>query len=287
MRDDEFWAARFEEHRPRLRAVAYRMLGSFAEAEDALQETWLRVARASDDDVANIGGWLSTIVSRQCLNMLRTRTNRREDPLDVRVPDPVVDPDDDSDPAERASMADSVSFALLTVLETLVPAERIAFVLHDLFAVQFDEIATILDRSTASTRQLANRARTKVQGAGPEQQPDRVKQREIAHAWLAAARGGDFAGLVELLHPDVVLRVDTGGSGSKLVGGATDVAGQATAYRAGSAQERFAVVNGGPGIVSTIDGRAMAVLAMTVRHGRIAEINILADPRRLDALELR
>src|SRR5699024_9995363 len=183
--------------------------------------------------------------------------------------DPAVAADDDSDPADRAGTADSVSLALLTVLETLAPAERTALVLHDLFAVPFDEIATVLDRSSASTRQLASRARKKVQGAGPERQPDRAKQREIAHAWLAAARGGDFARLVELLHPDVVLRVDTGDSGSKLVHGATDVAGQATAYRAGRATEQFAVVNGDPGIVSTIDGHATAVLAMTVRHDRI------------------
>ena len=210
MQDDEFWAAQFEEHRPRLRAVAYRMLGSFAEAEDAVQEAWLRVSRASGDDVDNVGGWLTTIVSRQCLNMLRSRATRREDPLDVRVPDPVVESGDGIDPAEQAVLADSVGLALLVVLEALDPAERLAFVLHDTFAVPFEEIAAILGRTPAAARQLASRARRRVQGASPAGQPDRARQREIVDAWLAAARGGDFQGLVALLHPDAVLRVDTG-----------------------------------------------------------------------------
>ncbi|GAA1289580.1 RNA polymerase sigma factor SigJ [Pseudonocardia aurantiaca] len=286
MQDEEFWAAQFEEHRPRLRAVAYRMLGSDAEAEDAVQETWLRVSRASGDDVENVGGWLTTIVSRQCLNMLRSRATRREDPLDVRVPDPVVESGDGVDPAEQGVLADSVGLALLVVLEALDPLERLAFVLHDMFAVPFEEIAPMVRRTPAAARQLASRARRRVQGATPAGQPDRARQREIVDAWLAAARGGDFAGLVALLHPDAVLRVDTGGAGSKLVRGAAEVAGQATMYRAAGLRSRFAVVNGGPGIVSTIDGRPTAVLGFTVAGGLIVEIDILADPQRLAALDI-
>jgi RNA polymerase sigma-70 factor (ECF subfamily) len=285
VQDDEFWAAQFEEHRPRLRAVAYRMLGSFAEAEDAVQEAWLRVSRASGEDVENIGGWLTTIVSRQCLNMLRSRATRREDPLDVRVPDPVVESGDGVDPAAQGVLADSVGLALLVVLEALDPAERLAFVLHDMFAVPFEEIAPMVGRTSAAARQLASRARRRVQGATPAGQPDRARQREIVDAWLAAARGGDFAGLVALLHPDAVLRVDTGGAGSKLARGAAEVAGQATMYRAVGLRARFAVVNGGPGIISVIDGRLTAVLAFTIADGLIVEIDILADPQRLATLD--
>jgi RNA polymerase sigma factor (sigma-70 family) len=285
VQDKDFWAAQFEEHRPRLRAVAYRMLGSFAEADDAVQEAWLRVSRASGDDVANTGGWLTTIVSRQCLTMLRSRATRREDPLDVRVPDPVVESGDGVDPAEQGVLADNVGLALLVVLEALDPAERLAFVLHDMFAVPFEEIAPMVGRTPAAARQLASRARRRVQGATPTGQPDRARQRAIVDAWLAAARGGDLAGLVALLHPDAVLRVDTGGAGSKLVRGAAEVAGQATMYRAAGLRARFAVVNGGPGIISTIDGRPTAVLAFTVADGLIVEIDILADPQRLAALD--
>ncbi|WP_433293907.1 sigma-70 family RNA polymerase sigma factor [Pseudonocardia sp. CA-142604] len=284
MQDEEFWAAQFEEHRPRLRAVAYRMLGSFAEAEDAVQESWLRVSRASGDDVENISGWLTTIVSRQCLNMLRSRATRREDPLDVRVPDPVVESGEGVDPAEQGALADSVGLALLVVLEALDPAERLAFVLHDMFAVPFEEIAPIVGRTPATARQLASRARRRIQGVAPTGQPDRARQREIVDAWLAAARGGDFAGLVTLLHPDAALRVDTGGAGSKLVRGAAEVAGQAAMYRAAGLRAQFAVVNGGPGIISVIDGRVTGVLAFTVADGLIVEIDILADPQRLAAL---
>ena len=262
------------------------MLGSFAEADDAVQETWLRVSRASGDDVANVGGWLTTIVSRQCLTMLRSRASRREDPLDVRVPDPVVRSGDGVDPAEQAVLADSVGLALLVVLEALDPAERLAFVLHDMFAVPFDDIAPMVGRSPAAARQLASRARRRVRGATPAGQPDRARQRKIVEAWLPAARGGDFTGLVALLHPDAVLRVDTGGAGSKLVRGAAEVADQASAYRAPGLRARFAVVNGGPGIVSTIDGRVAAVLAFTVADGLIVEIDILADPDRLAALDM-
>jgi RNA polymerase sigma factor (sigma-70 family) len=286
VQDEDFWAAQFEEHRPRLRAVAYRMLGSFAEADDAVQEAWLRVARASGDEVDNVGGWLTTVVSRQCLNMLRSRTTRREDPLDVRVPDPVVEYGDGVDPAEQGVLADSVGLALLVVLEALDPAERLAFVLHDMFAVPFEEIAGMVGRTPAAARQLASRARRRVQGATPVGQPNRPRQRAIVDAWLAAARGGDFAGLVALLHPDAVLRVDTGDAGSRLVRGAAAVAGQAAMYRSAGFQARFAMVNGGPGIVSTLDGRPAAVLAFTVADGLIVEIDILADPQRLAALDI-
>lgn len=286
MQDDEFWAARFEEHRPRLRAMAYRMLGSFTEAEDAVQEAWLRTTRASGEDVDNVGAWLTTIVSRQCLNMLRARASRREDPLDVRVPDPVVESGAAGDPAEQGVLADSVGLALLVVLEALDPAERLAFVLHDMFAVPFDEIAPMVGRTPAAARQLASRARRRVQGATPGGQPDRGRQREIVDAWLVAARGGDVQGLVALLHPDAVLRVDTGGAGSRRVQGAAEVAGQAAMYRAAGLRARFAVVNGGPGIVAAVDGRVTAVLAFTVRDGKIVEIDILSDAERLAAIDV-
>jgi RNA polymerase sigma-70 factor (ECF subfamily) len=286
VQDEQFWAARFEQHRPRLQAVAYRMLGSVAEAEDAVQEAWLRVSRASGEDVDNVGGWLTTIVSRQCLNMLRSRATRREEPLAVRLPDPVVVSGDGIDPAEQSVLADSVGLALLVVLEALDPAERLAFVLHDMFAVPFDEIAPMLDRSPAATRQLASRARRRVQGTAPTGTPDRARQREIVDVWLAAARGGDLAGLVSLLHPDAVLRVDTGAADSKLVRGAAAIAAQATAFRAPGLTARYALVNGGPGIVSTVDGRVTAVLAFTVAGDRIVEVDVLADPQRLAALNL-
>ncbi|OZM81042.1 sigma-70 family RNA polymerase sigma factor [Pseudonocardia sp. MH-G8] len=286
MQDNEFWAAQFEQHRPRLRAVAYRMLGSHAEADDAVQEAWLRLSRASGDDVENVGGWLTTIVSRQCLNMLRSRATRREDPLDVRLPDPVVESGDGVDPAEQGVLADSVGLALLVVLDALDPAERLAFVLHDMFAVPFEEIAPMVDRSPAAARQLASRARRRVRGSTPAGRPDRTRQRQIVDAWLAAARGGDLQGLVALLHPDAVLRVDTGGAGSTLLRGAAAVAGQAARFRAGGLRSRFAVVNGGPGLISVVEGRITGVLAFTVDEGRIVEIDILADPRRLAALDV-
>ena len=286
MQDEQFWAEHFEQQRHRLQALAYRMLGSLAEAEDAVQEAWLRVARASGEDVDNVAGWLTTIVSRQCLNMLRSRAARREDPLEVRVPDPVVEFGTGLDPAEQAVVADSVGLALLVVLESLDPAERLAFVLHDMFAVPFDDIAPMLERTPAAARQLASRARRRVQGATPAGTPNRVRQREIVDAWLAAARGGDFAGLVALLHPNAVLRVDTGGPDSALVRGATAIAGQASRHRAPGLRARYATVNGGAGIVGTIDGRVSSVLAFTIADGLIVEVDILTDPERLAALKL-
>jgi RNA polymerase sigma-70 factor (ECF subfamily) len=280
--DEEFWTARFEEHRPRLRAIAYRMLGSLAEAEDAVQETWLRMARAGADDVENLGGWLTTIVSRQCLTALRSRATRREDPLDVRLPDPVVDRAG-ADPAELSALADTAGLALLVVLDALGPAERLAFVLHDVFAVPFDEIAPLVGRTPGAARQLASRARRRVRGSTAGGRPDRTRHGAVVDAWIAASRRGDLAGLVALLDPDVVLRVDTGGAGSVLVRGADAVAGRALTYR-GATDVRTALVNGVPGIVSSVGGRTVAVLALTVVDGRIVEIDVLNDPARLDRL---
>ena len=266
--------------------MAYRMLGSLAEAEDAVQDAWLRVARASGDDIENDAAWLTTIVARQCLNMLRSRAARREDSLEVRLPDPVVEFGDGVDPAEQSALADSVGLALLVVLESLDPAQRLAYVLHDMFAVPFEDIAPMLERTTAATRQLASRARRRIQGATPSGRPDRARQREIVDAWLDAARRGDFAGLVALLHPDAVLRVDAGGADSALVRGAAAIAGRATTHRAPGIQVRFATVNGGPGIVGTLDGRLTSVLAFTISDGLITEVDILTDRRRLAALDL-
>lgn len=287
MQDEQFWAEQFEAQRPRLRAVAYRMLGSFAEAEDAVQETWLRVSRASGGHVDNTAGWLTTIVARQCLNMLRARAARREDPWDTRVPDPVIEVGDEAgSPAEHSVLADSVGLALLVVLDALNPAERLAFVLHDMFAVPFDQIAAMLDRTPASARQLASRARRRVQQTAPLGRPDRTRQRAIVNAWLAASRNGDFEALVALLHPAAVLRVDTGGPDSLLVRGAAAIAGQATRFRAAGFAARVADINGGPGIVASVDGRARSILAFTLTDGLITEIDILADPARLAALNL-
>ncbi len=283
MHDEEFWTERFEEHRPRLRAVAYRMLGSLAEADDAVQETWLRMARAGADDVENLAGWLTTIVSRQCLTVLRSRAARREEPLEHRVPDPVVDRADPGDPAEQTVLADTVGLALLVVLDELAPAERLAFVLHDMFAVPFDEIAPLVGRTPVAARQLASRARRRVQGSAAAGRPDRTRHRAVVDAWIAASRRGDLAGLVALLDPDVVLRVDTGGAGSVLVRGAAAVAGRALVYR-GATEARVALVNGVPGIVSAVRGRTVAVLAFTVVDGRIVEIDVLNDPVRLARL---
>jgi RNA polymerase sigma factor (sigma-70 family) len=287
VQDEQFWAERFEQQRPRLQALAFRMLGSTAEAEDAVQEAWLRVSRASGDDVDNAAGWLTTIVSRQCLNMLRSRTARREEPLDMRVPDPVVEFGDGVDPAEQVVLADAVGLALMVILQSLDPAERLAYVLHDMFAVPFNDIAPMLDKTPAAARKLASRARRQVQGATPGGRPDRVRQREIVDAWLAAARDGDFAGLVAMLHPNAVLRVDTGGADSKLVRGAAAIAGQAMRYRATAAfLARFATVNAGPGIIGTVDGRITSVLAFTIANGLIAQVDILTDPQRLATLNL-
>jgi RNA polymerase sigma factor (sigma-70 family) len=285
---DTVWLAdRFEEHRPRLRAVAYRMLGSHAEAEDAVQEAWLRVARAGADDVDNVGGWLTTIVARQCLNMLRSRTRRREEPLDVHLPDPVVSTGEEIDPAHQALVADAVGLALQVVLESLDPAERLALVLHDMFAVPFDQIAPIVGRSPAAARQLASRARRAVRHGAPEPDRDLARQREVVEAWLAASRRGDFDALVALLDPDAVLRVDGGAQATgvtKLVRGAAAIAGNALMFSRGARFARPALVNGTVGLVNAPGGRPVAVMAFTIADGRVHRIDILADPDRLAAL---
>ncbi|MGW1275889.1 sigma-70 family RNA polymerase sigma factor [Streptomyces tsukubensis] len=288
MNENDLLAERFEEHRGRLRAVAYRMLGSTGEAEDAVQEAWLRVSRAGTDDVENLGGWLTTIVSRVCLNMLSSRARRQEDSLDVvRLPDPVIDKPEGRDPEHEAELADSVGLALLVVLETLAPAERLAFVLHDLFAVPFDEIAPIVDRTPAATRQLASRARRRVQGT-PAPDTDVHRQRAVVNAFLAAAREGDFEGLITVLDPDVVVRSDWGGlRPGDIVRGAEQVARNAITYTRLAADARPALVNGAAGFVSMApDGSPFSVMAFTIRDGRIAEIDALAGAARLAALDL-
>ena len=292
---DEWLAERFEGHRARLRAVAYRMLGSTSEADDAVQEAWLRLSRSGSDGVENLGGWLTTVVARVCLNMLRSRRSRREEalegphdePLDARVPDPVVGRLDGSDPEHEALLADGVGLALLVVLETLTPAERLAFVLHDTFGVPFAEIAPIVGRTPVAARQLASRARNRVRGAAPALETDLAHQREVVDAFLAASRGGDFGALLAVLDPDVVLRADNGAAGaSRLVRGARAVAGQALTYSRLAPYSRPALVNGAPGAVTAPGGVLRAVMGVAVAGGRIVEIDILADPERLRRLDL-
>ena len=288
--DSEFLARRFEQHRGQLRAVAYRMLGSLSEAEDAVQEGWLRLARSDADAIDNLGAWLTTVVGRVCLDMLRSRTARREDPLEeIRVPDPVVAPlPGAGDPEHEAVLADSVGLALLVVLDTLSPAERLAFVLHDMFGVPFADIATMLDRSVDATKMLASRARNRVRGAGRTPDADLGRQREVVAAFRAASREGDFEGLLRVLHPDVVLRADGGTTGlaSRLLRGADHVASSAMSFRWAADYGREALVNGGPGAVTVIDGEIMSVLAFTVVDGLIVEIDVLADPERLAAIDV-
>ena len=281
-------AAQFQAHRTHLRAVAYRMLGSLTEADDAVQETWLRLTRTEADDVRNMRGWLTTVVSRICLDMLRARATRREDPLDdVHVPDPVVTVPGD-DPEEHAVLADSVGLALLVVLDTLAPAERLAFVLHDVFAVPFDQIGPILDRTPAAAKQLASRARQRLRGtSGRAPVPDPAVQREVADAFLAAARQGDFEGLLAVLDPSVVLRADAGPSPlgpSRLVKGATAVAAQTGQFAHLAQFARPMLVNDGPGFLVMRDREPVVLIGMTVRDGKIVEIDILADPGRLRRL---
>ncbi|MFF3445993.1 RNA polymerase sigma factor SigJ [Streptomyces sp. NPDC002667] len=294
MSDSELLAREFEEHRGRLRAVAYRMLGSLSEAEDAVQETWLKLGRTDAGEIKNLGGWLTTVTGRVCLDMLRSRAARREDPLEPSgtfVPDPVVSPLDRIDPEQEVLLADSVGLALLVVLETLEPAERLAFVLHDMFAVPFDDIAPVVGRNAAATRQLASRARRRVKGAAPEPERDVVRQREVLGAFLAASRDGDFEALVTVLDPDVVLRADAGDlvggvTASKLVRGAEAVARQALAFRRFAASSRLVRVNGELGVVAIVDGRPRSVMGVSVADGRIVALFILADPERLARLDL-
>jgi RNA polymerase sigma factor (sigma-70 family) len=281
--DQDWLAERFEEHRARLRQVAYRILGSAAEADDAVQDAWLRARRAGARDVENIGGWLTTIVARVCLNLLRSRRTRREEPLDVHVPDPVVALE--ADPEQATLLGDAVGLALLVVLETLSPPERVAFVLHDMFAVPFDEIARMLDTSSAAARQLASRGRRRVRiTATPEGSLE--AQREVVDAFFAAARRGDFEALISVLDPDVVLHSDGGAERALTasVEGAAAVAGRALMFANPAARLHPVVVNGGAGVVVTLDERPISLIAFTVVGGRIAEIDAIADPERLSRL---
>jgi RNA polymerase sigma factor (sigma-70 family) len=289
MDDQEWLAERFEEQRPQLRAVAYRMLGSLSEADDAVQDTWLRLSRTDTREVENLGGWLTTVVARVSLNMLRSRQSRREQPLGVHVPVPIIDRVDGTDPEHEALLADSVGLALLVVLETLTPAERLAFVLHDMFAVPFDEIAPIVERSPEAARQLASRARRRVQGERTVPDADLDRQREVVDAFMAAARDGDFDALVAVLDPDVVVRADVGAlpvGASREVRGAEAVAAQALSYAGAGLLVQPALINGVAGAVTIRRGQAVSVGAFTVRGGKVVAIDILADPARLRELDL-
>ncbi|MER5940489.1 RNA polymerase sigma factor SigJ [Streptomyces sp. NPDC001928] len=292
MKDTDLLADRFEEHRGHLKAVAYRMLGSLAEAEDAVQEAWLKLSRTDADGIDNLGGWLTTVVGRVCLDMLRSRTRRHEEPLDdTFVPDPVIRPLTQIDPEQEVLQADSVGLALLVVLEALEPAERIAFVLHDMFAVPFDDIAPIVERSSAATRQLASRARRRVKGATPSSEPDLGRQRQVLDAFMAAARAGDFEALLAVLDPEVVLRADSGplvrgAAASKLVRGAKPVAEQALLFAQFAQYAQFVLVNGEVGVLHAPEGQPQSVMGVTIVDGRITHMYILADPERLDGLDL-
>jgi RNA polymerase sigma factor (sigma-70 family) len=284
----EWLAEQFEQHRAHLRAVSYRMLGSASEAEDAVQESWIRLGRTDVTAVENLRAWLTTVVARVCLDMLRTRTSRREDPLDTHVPDPVITRADE-DPESDAMVADSVGLALLVVLETLEPAERLAFVLHDVFGMTFDEIAPIVDRSAVAARQLASRARRRVQGQAPTSDKDLRKQRRVVDAFLAAARDGNFEGLVAVLDPAIVLRADGGAvkGMSRLVRGAQAVAAQAATFSKLALSNQVVLVNGNVGVVSRLpDGRVFSVIGFTIVGGKVVEMDILADPDRLRRLDL-
>ena len=288
MNTTDWTAAEFQANRAHLRSVAYRMLGSLTEADDAVQETWLRLAKSDAGDVRNMRAWLTTVVSRVCLDMLRARTTRREDPLDVHVPDPIVTPLQD-DPEEHALVADSVGLALLVVLDTLSPAERLTFVLHDIFAVPFDQIGSILGRSPAAAKQLASRARHRLRGAPADAPADPARQRAVAEAFLAASRGDDFEGLLAVLDPDVVLRADAGAGPmgpSRLIHGAVEVATQARRFAHLSHFAHPVLVNGTLGFIAAPDGQPLALVSFAIRDGKITEIDILADPERLSQLDL-
>jgi RNA polymerase sigma-70 factor (ECF subfamily) len=285
MDENEWLAERFEEQRAHLRAVAYRMLGSLAEADDAVQDTWERVSRAGTSEVENLGGWLTTIVARVCLNLLRARNVRREDSWEMSLPDPIINREGQIRPEDEALLADSVGLALQVVLDSLAPAERLAFVLHDMFDLPFEEIAPMVGRSPAAARQLASRARRRVKGSAvPSPDPDIARQRAVVDAFFAAARGGDFDGLLALLHPDVVLRADFGPSrpsASIVVRGPAAVLRQARLGANPAAELHPALINGTAGVVITIDGHAHVVMAFLVAADQIVEIDVIADPARV------
>lgn len=286
----DWLADRFEEHRPHLRAVAYRMLGSLDDADDAVQDTWLRLSRAGADEVANLGGWLTTIIARVCLNMLRSRNVRREESLDVRLPDPVISSAAEIQPEDEALLADSVGLALLVVLDALTPAERLAFVLHDMFGLPFEEIAPVVGRTPAAARQLASRARRRVSGAEiPTPDPDLTRQREVVDAFFAAARDGDFDALITVLHPGVVLRIDAGAGapGSMVVRGAAAVARQALSGLTSALPALRlirTVVNGAAGVIVTRRDRPVIVIGFTVADGKVVEMDAIADRERVQRI---
>ena len=284
MDQNQWLAERFEQHRPRLRAVAYRMLGSLTDADDAVQDAWLRLSQSRSDRIDNLGAWLTTVVARECLHMLRSRRNRREDSFESRMPDPIITADEKTDPEQETLLADSVGLALLVVLDSLNPAERLAFVLHDMFDLPFEEIAPMVGRTPTAARQLASRARRRVKGAEIPA-PDMVlaRQRQVVDAFFAASRAGDFAGLVEVLDPDVVLRADLGaGRRPVIVRGMNAVAKWARSPR--GAQLHPVLVNGAVGAVVTVNGRPFAVLAFTVVGGKIVEIDGIRDPDRVSRI---
>ena len=285
--DERDWLAqRFQEHRPRLRAVAYRMLGSTSEADDAVQEAWIRLSRSKAGEIDNLEAWLVTVVGRVALNMLRARKTRREEPIDAHLPDPIVDRADGIDPEHEALLADSVGLALLVVLETLTPAERLAYVLHDMFSVPFDEIGAILDHSPDAARQLASRGRRRIRGADTTPDAAAAAQQEVVEAFLAAARDGDFDALVAVLDPDIVLREDWGSGTIVEVRGAENVARGAMAISQLGLVARPALINGAAGWVSLLDGEVYAIGALTLHNGRITTMDILLDPARLARLDL-
>src|SRR5215213_8967934 len=289
MDEREWLAQRFQEHRPRLRALAYRMLGSTSEADDALQEAWIRLSRSNAGQIDDLGGWLTTVVARVALNMLRSRNIRREQPLDVRVPDPIVDRAEGIDPEHEALLSDSVGLALLVVLETLRPAQRLAYVLHDMFSVPFEQIGAILERSPEAARQLASRARRRIRAAHTTHPhaDAAAHQEEVVKAFLAAARDGDFDALLAVLDPDIVERVDTGSGTIVEVRGALNVARRAmAASQRDGLVGRPALINGAPSWVSVLDGELFAIGALTVHNGRITRMDILLDPARLARLDL-
>ena len=285
MNENEWLAERFEEHRAHLRAVAYRMLGSLTDANDAVQDTWLRLSRSGAGEVENLGGWLTTIVARVCLNMLRVRHARREESFGMHLPDPIISPDREVQPEEAALLADSVSLALLVVLDTLSPDERLAFVLHDVFEVPFEQIAAMVGRTPAAARQLASRARRCVKGAEiPIPDHDLAQQRAVVDAFFLAARGGDFDALVAVLDPDVVIRGDLGArrpAASRVIRGAAAVAKLALLFAQPDARLRPVLVNGAAGVVVTVGGQPVTVMGFTVAAGKIVEINVIADPERV------
>jgi RNA polymerase sigma factor (sigma-70 family) len=287
MDKDELLAAQFEAERPHLRAVAFRMLGSLSEADDAVQESWLRLTRSGVAGIENLGGWLTTVVARICLNMLRSKQSRREEPLPLHVV--TSSETEGSDPEHEAILADSVGLALLVVLETLTPAERLAFVLHDTFGVPFDEIGTLIDRSPAAARQLASRARRRVRGSATAPPADLTRQREVVTAFLAASQGGNFEALVAVLDPDIVFRVDSTaarGGPPRVLRGAEQVARGAIAWSGGARFTQLALINGGVGVVLAPNGRLFGVGVFKIRDGRIIEADLIADPDRLRELEL-